>query len=202
MSEEDFGHLKRSLEEGKVVLMLCDTVFGLVSKAPETESTLQKIKGRPDDKPFLQLFGSLEQLRQSSWQLPPEQLRAYWPGPLTCVLGPKPGAVFSPYCQQDSQAVRIPRHAILQKLCHAVQSPLYSSSANRSGQSVPETQEGLLREFAAEISAGLIIPYFPSGPREGEASFSEAPALLASTLVDARCLPPRVLRQGGLVLEL
>ncbi|WGK69926.1 L-threonylcarbamoyladenylate synthase [Candidatus Haliotispira prima] len=191
------------MKKGKVLLMLCDTIYGLVSKAPATYPTLLRIKGRPETKPFLQLFADLEQLAAGPWQLPPKELQQYWPGPLTCVLGPKSGEEnqssrqyirsTEPYCRQDSQAVRIPKHRLLQELCRAVGGPLYSSSANRSGEPVPETTRELREVFAPEIAEGLILPYFPGPETETEKA--------ASTIVDARCRPLRILRQGDLKLH-
>ena len=186
-------YLSQALEMGKVLLMLCDTIYGLVSKAPDTYKTLEVIKGRPENKPFLQLFADIKQLKESPLELPSITLQKFWPGPLTCVLSVKTKTNHNNLVD-GSQAVRIPQHQLLQTLCRVTRSPLYSSSANRSGQAVPKTQKALLQEFATEISAGLIIPYFTSE--------QASPTTKASTIVDARYQSPKILRQGDLFLNL
>ena len=199
----DMAQLYQALTNGQVLLMLCDTIYGLVSPAPESFYKLQEIKGRPEGKPFLQIFANLEQLNAGPWQLPPERLQQYWPGPLTCILAPKPDIKSQiylqstdPYGQQDSQAVRIPKHSLLQQLALAIDAPLYSTSANRSGQKVPATIENLLTEFAPEIASGLILPYLLHQTKD------DYKPTCASTIVDARSQPPRILRQGELILKL
>ena len=182
--------LVAALSDGRVLLLHCDTVYGLLAKAPSGYRVLQKIKGRPENKPFLQLFADTRQLAESPWRLPPATLQKYWPGPLTCVLSPKPDAqnmLREPYC--DSQAVRIPDHALLQALCRAIGGPLYSTSANRSGKPTANDPKELKQIFAPEIASGLIVPYFEPEPSKSG---------LESTIVDARLKPPRLLRKGVL----
>ena len=179
-----------ALCDGRVLLLHCDTVYGLLARAPSGYRILQKIKGRPENKPFIQLFADFQQLAAGPWQLPSKVLQKYWPGPLTCVLSPKPDAqnmLREPYC--DSQAVRIPDHALLQALCRGIGGPLYSTSANRSGKPSANDPKELEQIFAPEIASGLIVPYFDKNDSG-----------LESTIVDARLDPPRVLRKGALDL--
>ena len=193
-ADTNFVLLVAALRDDKVLLLHCDTVYGLLAKAPSGCRVLQQIKGRPENKPFLQLFADSRQLAQSPWQLPSTALQKYWPGPLTCVLSPKPQGSIScvPKDFQGSQAVRIPDHALLQALCQAIEGPLYSTSANRSGEPVANSKSKLEQIFAPEIASGLIVPYFE---REIETNGLE------STIVDARLDPPRLLRVGALNLS-
>ncbi len=192
-----FGDLVEALQNGKALLLLCDTIYGLVAKAPDAYLTLQQIKGRPEEKPFVQLFADREHLAKGPWQLPPERLQQYWPGPLTCVLAPKAEhraylKATRPYCWQDSQAVRIPDHHLLQELCRSCATPLYSTSANRSGRPLPSSVDALRRVFAPEIAARLVVPYLPTESIRNT---------VASTVVDARYQPPQILRQGACVID-
>ena len=166
------------------MLLHCDTVYGLLAKAPSGCPILQQIKGRPENKPFLQLFADSRQLAESPWQLPSAALQKYWPGPLTCVLSPKPS---TSGVSNSSQAVRIPDHALLQALCRGIDGPLYSTSANRSGEPVANSRSALEQIFAPEIANGLIVPYFEQDVETNG---------LESTIVDARLDPPRLLRMG------
>lgn len=195
--------VKQQLLAGKCLLMLCDTIYGFIALAPPAgkdcgderneedrgKLALQALKGRDEGKPFLQLYGSVEQLAASPWAQPPKELLSLWPGPLTCVL---PLELESE--EKKTLAVRIPKHKMLQNLALELDRGLYSSSANRSGRESLNSPSDLLEEFADEIASGLVLPYFP----EGE-SCSEKP--LASCLVDLTSTPYKILRRGSLELE-
>jgi L-threonylcarbamoyladenylate synthase len=163
------------LQGGGVLAGSSDTVFGLLTLATDAgKKRLDAIKGR-QDKPYLVLARSVEEvykLVDLSQLLQIENLlQACWPGPLTVIfnaspyaemlfLAPFPSAL-SLYAQIPVQqapwtiAVRVPKHAGLQKLL-AQTGPLFSTSANKTGQSVPSTLEEMDSGILSQVD-GIVL---------------------------------------------
>ena len=56
-------------------------MYGLVGVAPGTEQRIRAIKGRGEDKPFLQLLPESSWVARVSDLAAPAVLAKYWPGP-------------------------------------------------------------------------------------------------------------------------
>ena len=67
-----FPALVRILKGGGVVIAPGDTMYGLIGIAPETEDRLRRVKGRGEDKPFLQLIADrgLDWHASPTWRCP------------------------------------------------------------------------------------------------------------------------------------
>ena len=78
--------LSRLLAGGGVAIVPCDTIYGIVGVAPDTEQRIRAIKGRGEDKPFLQLLAERSWVSRLSEGDIPEALGRHWPGPLTVIL--------------------------------------------------------------------------------------------------------------------
>jgi L-threonylcarbamoyladenylate synthase len=169
--------ISNHLRDAGVVIMPCDTIYGLVGLVPESEERIRAVKGRGEDKPFLQLVADVSWVADLSDSPPPPKLSRHWPGPLTVVVRGRAGGTV---------AVRVPDSPLLREIIMELGRPLYSTSVNRTGQ--PSLWR--IREIRAEFEddVDLIVD---AGDRE---------CGMASTLVDATVKPARILRQGGLVL--
>lgn len=129
------------LKSGEVVAGSSDTVLGLLSAATtESKKKLDQIKQR-SDMPYLILVPDVAAAQKLSPLLQSGKVaqlaRAFWPGPLTLIL---PAGKDVPQFLQSSSggiAVRVPDHAGLQRLLAQCEM-LFSTSANRSGDPVPE----------------------------------------------------------------
>jgi L-threonylcarbamoyladenylate synthase len=158
-----------------VVIMPCDTIYGIVGLAPASEARIRALKGR-EQKSFLQLIASADWLARFSDLQLPTGLAALWPGPLTLIVPARsaPGTV----------ALRVPDDPLLRKLLQELDQPLYSTSVNRSGEPplwrIPDIAE------AFEELVDLLVD---AGDLEGR---------LASTILDVTARPFRILRQGAL----
>lgn len=176
-SSDAFRSLVEVLRAGGVAIVPGDTMYGLVGVAPDSEERIRSIKGRGEDKPFLQLLPDPSWVARFSPLSTPANLRKYWPGPLTLVFPTHAGGTV---------AFRVPDFRFLRDLLEAVGGPLYSTSVNRSGRAPLQTVEAIRREFEGDVDliydAGDIPPGVPS------------------TLVDLSCRPYRVIREGALVL--
>ncbi len=159
------------LRAGGVALLPTDTIYGLHAIATDQQAVgrIRAMKGRGDDKPFVIIASSVEQLRDLGAVIP-EQLSGIWPAPLTAILASDDATI----------AARIPDLGWLRALLERT-GPLVSTSANRSGEPPVMRPDLLLRDVQNGLDALL-----DKGPREGK----------PSTIVDFTGSEPRLIREG------
>ena len=165
--------LARALSQGGVAIIPCDTMYGIVGTAPDTEKRIRVIKGRGETKPVLQLIAHASWVARISDLALPPRLAKYWPGPLTIIFPARDGGTV---------ALRLPDSPFLVKLMDSVGRPLYSTSVNRTGKEPMFDIELMKREFETQVDIIFDAGSVPPGP--------------ASTLVDVTTHPYRVLRSG------
>jgi L-threonylcarbamoyladenylate synthase len=175
-SPEALPKLQVILGNGGVAVVPCDTIYGLVGIAPDTEARIRAIKGRGEDKPFLQLVADSEGASRIAFPAPP-RLAKYWPGPLTIILPAYAGGTI---------ALRVPDSEFLRGLIQSIGRSLYSTSVNRAGQA-PLWRIGEIVE-SFESAVELVL------------DAGDLPGASPSTMVDATSRPFRVVRQGSLVV--
>src|SRR5688500_11055348 len=130
------NEIAQLLRDGKVVLLPTDTIYGLHALATEPAAVerIAELKGREDNKPFIVLAASIDQLTDIGIEAEVDLLRRLnniWPAPLTAILPlrqPIPASRGA-----SSLAVRIPALDWLRDLLTRT-GPLVSTSANRSGE--------------------------------------------------------------------
>ncbi len=152
-------------------------MYGLLGVAPDADARIRAIKGRGEDKPFLQLLGDAGWVARFSDEVIPPRIAAYWPGALTVVVRLRTGGTV---------AVRVPDHELLRKLLAALDRPLYSTSVNRAGSPPIPTVAAMRRELEGEVDAIY----------DGGDQLPGAP----STLLDITRRPFAILRQGAVRL--
>jgi L-threonylcarbamoyladenylate synthase len=177
-SPESFASLSGALASGGIAIAPGDTMYGLIGIVPGAEARLRAVKGRGEDKPFLQIVPEASWIGRISDQSVPRKLQKYWPGPLTLVVRDRRGGTV---------AVRVPDSKFLQKLVSAVGVPLYSTSVNRAGSPPLRSVVEMVREFSDDVDA-----IFDDGDHE------PGPP---STLLDITSVPYKVLRQGALRID-
>ena len=171
------SQLLRTLGSGGVVIMPCDTIYGLVGLSPDAEERVSAIKGRAPTQPYLSLIADESWLSRFSDQPLPECLQGYWPGPLTLIF---------PRAGEGAVAVRVPEDNLLGTLLRRLDRPLVSTSVNRHGMPPLERISEIIASFESDVD--LIVD---AGDRPGG---------MPSTLVDLTERPYRVLRQGAVIL--
>lgn len=169
--------LIKALNAGEVAVMACDTIYGFVGRAPQTGEIIRGIKGRGENKPFLQLIPGAEVLKAKGIVLPDSNILSLWPGPFTFVLPTEDGG---------SEAYRVPEDAYLRQMLEELGFSLYSTSVNRSGMPVMNNPAEIDAEFGGEVA---IIE--DSGLFEGRHP---------STVVNLTVSPYKILRQGAGIL--
>lgn len=147
--KSDFDSIKKcadSLKNAQVVIIPTDTVYGfsaIVDDESKTKEKIQKIKGRGDEKPFIQLISSPEDIKKYTDDEIPSSLLDYWPGPLTIIVNDKR--------INSTTAFRCPADEWLRKIIKECNAPIYSTSVNRSGNPILETENEILAEFNDEV---------------------------------------------------
>ena len=181
-----------------------ETVYGIGADATDSNavSRIFRAKNRPSDNPLIVHISSLQQLRRllcsnsEAAEIIPHAymplISKFWPGPLTILLplSMHSRSLLAPVVTAGQQtfAVRLPSHSVALALAHLADTPIAAPSANISGRPSPTT--------AAHVYADLQgrVPMILDG---GPADIG-----LESTVVSGLCDPPRILRPGGVSLEM
>ena len=194
-NEQDIQTAGRLLARGGLVAIPTETVYGLAANALDADAVAKifKAKGRPMDNPLivhiaelpdLERFGLVREIPEAAYRL----AAAFWPGPLTIIMkkgGAVPDAVSAGL---DTVAVRFPSHPLARAVIRAAGVPLAAPSANLSGSPSPTTAQHVRHDLDGRIDAIL----------DG----GECQVGLESTVVTLVTEVPRVLRPGGVTVEM
>jgi L-threonylcarbamoyladenylate synthase len=188
----DIAKAKQLLDEGKLVAIPTETVYGLAGNATNAEvvAKIFEAKNRPTFDPLIVHIHGIEQLdelTEPASELAQKLMNAFWPGPLTILLKRKsiiPDLVTSGL---DSVAIRMPQHELARKLLSTLSYPLAAPSANPFGYISPTTAQHVQDQLGDQID------YILDG---GECSVG-----LESTIVSFEEKEPTVLRLGGISVE-
>ncbi len=155
----------RLLEQGKLVAMPTETVYGLGADAenPAAVARIYAAKGRPQDHPVIVHLAPGADLAHWAEDIPAEahQLAAaFWPGPLTMILKRAahiPDAVSG---GQDTVGLRCPSHPVAIALLQAFKGGkggVAAPSANKFGNVSPTTARHVMDEFGADGSIDAVL---------------------------------------------
>ena len=183
----------RALRARRLVAFPTETVYGLgaVATNDRAVAAIFAAKGRPRFNPLIVHVTDAAAARALvRWNDTAERLAArFWPGPLTVILPRADGCPLSLLVSAggDTVGLRAPAHPVAQALLAATVLPVAAPSANPAGQVSPTT--------ADHVEAGLgdrVDLIVDGGPcRIG----------VESTVIDLTCMPPRLLRPGGVTRE-
>lgn len=153
--DQELEQAKRVLEEGGVVALPTETVYGLAASIHSEEGLRRifAIKERPFFDPLIVHISDLEQKTQviSEWPALADDLaQRFWPGPLTMVL-PR-HRLLNPLISSGLETVglRMPAHPVAQRLITKCGFPLAAPSANKFGKTSPTRAEHVRRGFERE----------------------------------------------------
>ena len=186
------GQAAAIIRAGQLVAFPTETVYGLGADGlnPTAVGRIYTAKGRPSDNPLILHLASLEELPLVASHVPEiayPLIRAFWPGPLTLVMPKSAGVPDLATGGLATVAVRMPAHPVALALIKAADQPLAAPSANRSGRPSPTTAQHVFDDLHGRIPMIL-----DAGP---------ACVGLESTVLDATCSPPAILRPGGVTRE-
>ena len=95
--EKGMDEAARAIQEGELVAMPTETVYGLAADAQNACAVEQIFlaKGRPQDNPLIVHIDRIEELDKIAFanKLAEKLAKAFWPGPLTLVVKKRPGMI-------------------------------------------------------------------------------------------------------------
>ena len=181
----------RVLGRGGLVAFPTETYYGLGAAALDRRAVRRvfEVKGRPASMPLLVLVDSEAMVARVAPEVPArarELITRHWPGALTLVLRAAAGLPAELTAGTGTVGVRLPAHATARALVRALGAPVTAPSANPTGAEPPTTAGAVLAHFGDALDLVL-----DGGPTPGGEP---------STVVDVTVDPPRVIRQGAVVV--
>ena len=141
------------LRSSKLIGMPTETVYGLAANGLDSEAIagLYAAKKRPQFNPLICHVASLEQAKTIGMfdEYATKLAQAFWPGPLTLVV-PRVhncGVPLLASAGLETIAIRVPAHAVAQKLLIAAEFPIVAPSANLSGRLSPTNPSHVKEQF-------------------------------------------------------
>ena len=177
---------KDALFNHGVVAFPTETVMGLgvLFNDEEAYKKLNKVKERPEDKPYTMMVKDIEQIEKYAVidERTQRVIEKFMPGSLTILLRVRKGSVPA-YVTHNTNVIgmRIPTNIEAIELLKMVNEPLLVPSANKSGRFPALTSNEVIEIFGQEID------YVMSG---------EAKNGRPSTIVDLTGNSPKVVRVG------
>jgi len=151
----DIEKAKQILQNGGLVAIPTETVYGLAANALDKEAVLKifEAKNRPHFDPLIIHTDNIEKVKQWVAEFPDWALKlahAFWPGPLTLLLPKKniPDIVSSGL---ERVAVRIPKHSLTLDLLAALDFPLAAPSANPFGYVSPTKPQHVAAQLKDKV---------------------------------------------------
>ena len=190
MLTKDVLSFKKALLEGKVVSFPTETVMGLgvTFDNQEAYELLNKVKNRPEDKPYTLMLGNKKDIEKYSHVSKRDKkiIDAFVPGPITLLLNAKD--VVPAYVTHNTGVigVRVPAMEEICELINAVGKPLLVPSANKSGEAPCKTYQEVLEVFKDEVACIYEKDALGDKP---------------STIVDLTGENIKIIREGSLSLE-
>lgn len=198
ITEEEKLHLISHLHEAAyhlqdhgVVAFPTETVMGLgVAYDDEIAyNRLNKIKRRPEDKPYSLMVQEPEQIEMFAVvdERSKKIIDAFLPGPLTMLMPVKNDVPFWVTHGGPTIGIRVSSHFITEELLSFVGRPLLVPSANRSGEKPAMTSEEVKQIFGDELD------YIVEGHAENG---------VPSTIIDVTGPEIKIIRKGSITLEM
>lgn len=183
---EEAASAKDALLNHGVVAFPTETVMGLgvIYNDFEAYNKLNKVKERPEDKPYTMMVKDLEQIEKYAVidERTQRVIQKFMPGSITVLLKVRGGAVPA-YVTHGTDVIgmRIPTNIEARELLEMVNEPLLVPSANKSGHSPALTSNEVIEIFGREIDFVM----------SGKAQNGQP-----STIVDLTKETPKVVRVG------
>ena len=176
------------LKSDGVISVPTDTVYGICARINSSKAYLKlvSVKNRPSTKSFPVMCSDIDQIKNIAIidEKALKLIKAFMPGPITLVLNKRPDVLSyinnAGTRETDELAIRMAPTPFLKELIKEVGSPLFLSSANKSGKDVCRSLDEIEKE--CPTLDGMVM---------GDLSFGEA-----STIVDLTGNDIKIQRQG------
>lgn len=189
---ENISFCASLLAAGELVAFPTETVYALGALAtdPNAVRRVFEVKGRPLDRALIVAVSDKSEIRSIVKSVPNKAeklINAFMPGALTLLFDRAECIPDAVTAGGESVAVRIPDNKIAIELIKKCGGPVVVPSANTSEMPSPTLAEHVCYDLNGKI--GYVL--------DGGASEIG----IESTIVDARCEPPVILRVGGVTKE-
>ena len=189
-----------TLLQGNLVAFPTETVYGLGADALNKQAVarIYETKGRPADHPLIIHLHSMQVMGQWVEDVPEFAIalaQDFWPGPMTLIFKRSTLAQDFITGGQDTVGIRIPNHVVALSLLEAFHNlggrGVAAPSANRFGHVSPTTAQAVSDELSEYLKA------------EDQILDGGACAVgVESTIIDCTGSAPRILRPGGITVEM
>lgn len=176
------------LKNDGIISVPTDTVYGICARINSSKAYLKlvSVKNRPSTKSFPVMCSDIEQIKSIATldDNALKLIKAFMPGPITLVLNKRSDVLSyinnAGARETDELAIRMAPTPFLKELIKEVGSPLFLSSANKSGKDVCRSLDEIEEE--CPTLDGMVM---------GDGSFGEA-----STIIDCTDNDIKIQRQG------
>ncbi len=181
--------LANILKNDGVISVPTDTVYGICARisSKKAHDRLMEVKNRPKIKSFPIMCADEEQIRSIAIvnKNAEKLIHAFMPGPITLIL--KKNSKLPSYVSngKDTIAVRMATSKALEDLIRKTESPVFMTSANRSGEPTCTNLDEI--EKACPMINGMM---------DGNVVFGKS-----STIVDCSLDELKILREGPISKE-
>ena len=173
-SKNSIRLLKQSLEDGNIIAVPTDTVYGLIADAYNEKAVnkIFKTKLRPKKLPLIIFVSSIEEAKKIGHFSKYDELlaKAFWPGDLTLIVKRKSNKIFYGHKSSTTVGIRIPNHKALLNLLIETKKPLASTSANSHKEKAPKNIKELDIISNKEITYALVSNHKIAGSESTIAS--------------------------------
>ncbi|HYG18079.1 MAG TPA: L-threonylcarbamoyladenylate synthase [Ohtaekwangia sp.] len=188
----DLAYAKSLLENGDVVAIPTETVYGLAGNALDVSAVAKifAIKERPQFDPLIVHVPGTDAITQLAENIPDKAMllaEKFWPGPLTILFQKKSVVPDLVTAGLNTVGLRCPDEEITRELLRSLSFPLAAPSANPFGYVSPTNA------LHVQEQLGEKIPYIIDG--------GQCPVGLESTIIGFEAEQPVVYRLGGMSLE-
>lgn len=184
------------IRQGGLVAFPTETVYGLGANAFDDGAvrSIFTAKNRPADNPLIVHISDYEMLAGvADFNCEAERRRltqlgeAYWPGPLTMIVGKDPKIPQAVSCGLNTVGIRMPAHPVARALIRVSGVPIAAPSANSSGRPSPTKFSHVYEDMNGKVD--VII--------DG----GDCRVGVESTVLDLVSSEPTILRPGAVTKE-
>lgn len=181
---------RQAMKQGSIVVYPTDTVYGIGANIFDEKAILKvySLKKRSTTKPLSICLSSIRDVELVAHmdERSKEIAEKILPGPYTLIFKKRGEVPSILTAGSDKIGIRIPNS----KICNLLSNnfPITSTSANLSGQKVPESPEDILNYLGDQVDVLLDAGVCKHG--------------IHSTVIDMTVYPPKIIRKGAGYLDL
>ncbi|UCH79793.1 MAG: threonylcarbamoyl-AMP synthase [Nitrospiraceae bacterium] len=179
------------LNAGGIIAFATESYYavGVIAMNEKEVRRIFDLKNRPLDKPIPLIVSDRKTLCTVAEEVPDQAhdlMKKFWPGPLTLIFKARTEVPTLITGSSGKVAVRVPGDSTALQIAKAIKKPVTATSANLSSMPPAVNARDVLSYFGDNID--LIL--------DG----GQAPGGKPSTILDVTVTPPRILRQGSIIL--